>query len=229
MVDLFCKKTRKAQVALCYGRRLLVLPPLPADADLVRLVSDCLTSERDLLHVRQVCTHWRPGLRPSACRTLYRPWVVATTRVCLAKPVQRQVPVGDYSLWLFCGLTRIQLAGPPGLPYCFGHAAWVAGGWRWRTTSNPPRGSCYGSPAPAPRSRSRRWPTSSRSSSPPTRSPRRRRAGWRSRRRPGTACSTTYSSGGPETPRGVRRPRCIPVSGSTASHSTEATCTAWTP
>ncbi|CAN6288985.1 unnamed protein product [Urochloa humidicola] len=89
-------------------------------ADLLQQVSSRLTSEDDVLHVRQVCPHWR------ACTSLpvapFRPWVVATR----AKPI-RVGPLGEYSLWLPRGLKRVQLASPPGLPYCCGTPrGWLA-------------------------------------------------------------------------------------------------------
>ncbi|CAL4940267.1 unnamed protein product [Urochloa decumbens] len=63
-------------------------------ADLLHQVSGRLTSERDLLHVRQ--------------------------------PI-RVGPLGEYSLWLPRGLKRVQLASPPGLPYCCGTPrGWLA-------------------------------------------------------------------------------------------------------
>ncbi|KAL6641343.1 hypothetical protein ACP70R_019524 [Stipagrostis hirtigluma subsp. patula] len=83
-------------------------------ADLLQQVYGRLTFERDLLHLRQVCAHWRASthLRPVAP---YRPWVVASR----AKP-SRVGPLGEYSLWLPRGLRHVQIAGLPGLPYCCG-------------------------------------------------------------------------------------------------------------
>ncbi|KAL6642800.1 hypothetical protein ACP70R_020981 [Stipagrostis hirtigluma subsp. patula] len=89
-------------------------------ADLLQLVSGRLTSEGDVLHVRQVCTHWRAST--SLPVAPFRPWVVATR----AKPI-RVGPIGEFSLWLPRGLRRVEIAGPPGLPYCCGAPrGWLA-------------------------------------------------------------------------------------------------------
>ncbi|XP_062201177.1 uncharacterized protein LOC133903741 isoform X2 [Phragmites australis] len=88
--------------------------------DLLQQVSGRLTSERDLLHLRQVCSHWRAST--SLPVAPYRPWVVASR----ARPIIVG-PLGEYSLWLPRGLQRVQLAGPPGLPYCCGTPrGWLA-------------------------------------------------------------------------------------------------------
>ncbi|RCV44115.1 hypothetical protein SETIT_9G348100v2 [Setaria italica] len=87
-------------------------------ADFLRLVSSRLTSADDVLHVRQVCHHWRAPVPVAP----FRPWVVATR----AKPI-RVGPLGDCSHWLPAGLKRVQLATPPGLPYCCGTPrGWLA-------------------------------------------------------------------------------------------------------
>ncbi|CAL4915198.1 unnamed protein product [Urochloa decumbens] len=89
--------------------------------DLLHEVSGRLASERDLLHVRQVCSHWRSSTPLPVAP--FRPWVVATR----AKPI-RVGPLGEYSLWLPRGVRRVhQVAGPPGLPYCCGTPrGWLA-------------------------------------------------------------------------------------------------------
>jgi hypothetical protein len=88
--------------------------------DLLHQVYGRLTSERDVLHFRQVCTHWRAsGSVPVAP---FRPWVVARR----AKPISVG-PMGEYSLWLPRGPRRIQVAGPHDLPFCYGTPlGWLA-------------------------------------------------------------------------------------------------------
>ncbi|CAN6208458.1 unnamed protein product [Urochloa humidicola] len=88
-------------------------------ADLLKEVSGRLSSDADLLHVHQVCPHWRASTSlPSA----WRPWV-------LAGRARRSglVPIGDYSLRLpRRGAQRMEVGAPPaGFPYCCG-ASW---GW----------------------------------------------------------------------------------------------------
>uniref|UniRef100_A0A452YJD9 Uncharacterized protein n=1 Tax=Aegilops tauschii subsp. strangulata TaxID=200361 RepID=A0A452YJD9_AEGTS len=100
-------------------------------------------------------------------------------------------------------------AAPPGLPYCCG----------------TPRGSCCGSPTPAPRSRFHACAQSSRSSSPATRSS--RRTGWPWRPSTDGPRLTSSSSGGPGTPPGAARPRFL-ARNSTASSSMRGTYTAST-
>ncbi|CAL4940239.1 unnamed protein product [Urochloa decumbens] len=89
--------------------------------ELLDLVSGHLPSERDLLHVRHVCAHWRASItaRPAAP---FRPWVLATrTRPDLTGPN------GAYSLWLPRGVRAVAVAAPPGLPFCRGTPrGWLA-------------------------------------------------------------------------------------------------------
>ncbi|KAJ1271039.1 hypothetical protein BS78_06G098400 [Paspalum vaginatum] len=89
-------------------------------SDLLREVSGRLSCERDLLHVRQVCCHWRSSA--SLPVAPYRPWVVASrARSNIVGPI------GEHSLWLPRGLKRVHLAAAPrGLPYCYGAPR---GGW----------------------------------------------------------------------------------------------------
>lgn len=89
--------------------------------DLLKEVSGWLSSDADLLHIHQVCPHWRASTSlPAACR----PWVVAgrARRSGL-------IPIGDYSLRLpRRGAQRIEVGAPPaGFPYCCGTSrGWLA-------------------------------------------------------------------------------------------------------
>ena len=90
-------------------------------ADLLKEISGRLSSDADLLHIHQVCPHWRASTSlPAACR----PWVVAgrARRSGL-------IPIGDYSLRLpRRGARRIEVGAPPaGFPYCCGTSrGWLA-------------------------------------------------------------------------------------------------------
>ncbi|CAL4923412.1 unnamed protein product [Urochloa decumbens] len=83
-------------------------------ADLLDLVSGHLATERDHLHVRQVCTHWRASVT-SRLAAPFRPWVIASS----ADPLGLG-SIGKYSLWLPDGVGRIQVSSPTDLPYCCG-------------------------------------------------------------------------------------------------------------
>ncbi|XP_048545531.1 uncharacterized protein LOC125524530 isoform X2 [Triticum urartu] len=86
-------------------------------ADLLKEVSGRLSSDADLLHIHQVCPHWRASTSlPAACR----PWVVAV-RALQAWTADR-IPIGDYSFRLpRRGAQRVQVGAPPaGFPYCCG-------------------------------------------------------------------------------------------------------------
>ncbi|CAL5046419.1 unnamed protein product [Urochloa decumbens] len=90
-------------------------------ADLLKEISGRLSSDADLLHIHQVCPHWRASTSlPSA----WRPWV-------LAGRARRSglVPIGDYSLRLpRRGAQRMEFGAPPaGFPYCCGTSrGWLA-------------------------------------------------------------------------------------------------------
>ncbi|CAN6284184.1 unnamed protein product [Urochloa humidicola] len=91
-------------------------------ADLLDLVSGHLAKERDFLHVRQVCTHWRTSVT-SRLAAPFRPWVIATRTDPL-----RLGSIGKYSLCLPNGVRRrVQISSPTDLPYCCGTPrGWLA-------------------------------------------------------------------------------------------------------
>ncbi|KAM3224588.1 hypothetical protein ACQJBY_057767 [Aegilops geniculata] len=93
-------------------------------ADLLKEVSGRLSSDADLLHIHQVCPHWRASTSLlAACR----PWVVAV-RALQAWTADR-IPIGDYSFRLpRRGAQRMQVGAPPaGFPYCCGTSrGWLA-------------------------------------------------------------------------------------------------------
>ncbi|CAN6214839.1 unnamed protein product [Urochloa humidicola] len=90
-------------------------------ADLLKEVSGRLSSDADLLHIHQVCPHWRASTSlPSA----WRPWVLA----CSARWSGLE-PIGDYSLRLpRRGAQRMEVGAPPAsFPYCCGMSrGWLA-------------------------------------------------------------------------------------------------------
>ncbi|CAN6306105.1 unnamed protein product [Urochloa humidicola] len=84
-------------------------------ADLLDLVSGHLATERDFLHTRQVCTHWRASVT-SRLAAPFRPWVITSHRDPLGLG-----SIDKYSLWLPNGVpTRIEVSSPSDLPYCCG-------------------------------------------------------------------------------------------------------------
>ncbi|TVU31942.1 hypothetical protein EJB05_23654, partial [Eragrostis curvula] len=88
--------------------------------DLLKVVSVRLTSECDLIHMRQVCTLWRASTSVPVAPC--RPWVVASRSKAM-----RAGLLGEYSLWVPRGHERVQLTSPPGLPYCCGTPrGWLA-------------------------------------------------------------------------------------------------------
>ncbi|EAY96569.1 hypothetical protein OsI_18474 [Oryza sativa Indica Group] len=94
-------------------------------ADLLGEVSGSLSYDADVLHIHQVCAHWRASTAPLAAA---RPWIVAgheTSRIVSA--------IGeDYSFWLPHGggqriIPCFGNAPPAGLPYCCGTPrGWLA-------------------------------------------------------------------------------------------------------
>ncbi|RLN13243.1 hypothetical protein C2845_PM09G04880 [Panicum miliaceum] len=90
-------------------------------ADLVKEISGRLSSDADLLHIHQICPHWRASTSLPAA---YRPWVVAGRALRSGL-----IPIGDYSLRLpRRGAQRMEVGAPPaGFPYCCGTSrGWLA-------------------------------------------------------------------------------------------------------
>ncbi|OEL16205.1 hypothetical protein BAE44_0022777 [Dichanthelium oligosanthes] len=90
-------------------------------ADLLKEVSARLSSDADLLHIHQVCHHWRAFTSLPAA---FRPWVVTgrSGRTGLE-------PIGEYSLRLpRRDAQRLEVRAPPaGLTYCCGTSrGWLA-------------------------------------------------------------------------------------------------------
>ncbi|BAS92297.1 Os05g0150100 [Oryza sativa Japonica Group] len=184
-----------------------------------------LSYDADVLHIHQVCAHWRASTAPLAAA---RPWIVAgheTSRIVSA--------IGeDYSFWLPHGggqriIPCFGDAPPAGLPYCCGTPR------GWLALADAPRSPTrlvLWEPSPGRRSRCPRCPARGsprRSSSPATPSPPRpRRGGWRSPASPSAsrASGRRSSSGAPATPPG-RRSASRRWTGSTARRSTAASST----
>ncbi|CAN6304557.1 unnamed protein product [Urochloa humidicola] len=93
-------------------------------AELLQDVSGRLSTDTDVLHIHQVCTHWRTSTSALAAP---RPWIIAGR-----EPWQEAGPIGDYSFWLPGGgnggrRQELRSGAPSGLPYCCGAPrGWLA-------------------------------------------------------------------------------------------------------
>uniref|UniRef100_A0A0A9B0I0 KIB1-4 beta-propeller domain-containing protein n=1 Tax=Arundo donax TaxID=35708 RepID=A0A0A9B0I0_ARUDO len=113
-------------------RRRICLPSMAGGSvwssipgDLLEHISGHLSSDADLLHIHQVCAHWRACTSPpAACR----PWIMAHST---SWSRSRAPGDPDYSLWLPRRVLqrRVEIGGPPpaGLRYCCGASrGWLA-------------------------------------------------------------------------------------------------------
>ena len=89
-------------------------------AELLQDVSSRLSTDADLLHIHQVCAHWRAS---TSALVALRPWIIAGR-----EPWQEVGPIGEYSFWLPHGGRREFCPGAPaGLRYCCGAPrGWLA-------------------------------------------------------------------------------------------------------
>ncbi|OEL22247.1 hypothetical protein BAE44_0016738 [Dichanthelium oligosanthes] len=90
---------------------------IPAD---LQDISGRLSTDADLLHIHQVCTHWRAS---TSALVAPRPWIIAGR-----EPWQEVGPIGEYSFWLPHGGRQEFCSGAPaGLSYCCGAPrGWLA-------------------------------------------------------------------------------------------------------
>uniref|UniRef100_A0A0E0M6X7 KIB1-4 beta-propeller domain-containing protein n=1 Tax=Oryza punctata TaxID=4537 RepID=A0A0E0M6X7_ORYPU len=99
------------------------VPPTPNPAELLGVVSGCLTSNTDVLHIHQVCAHWRASTAPLAAGW---PWIMANHgRHTLSVPSTRTTP----SRSPMAMTARITCFGDAlaELPYCYGNPrGWLA-------------------------------------------------------------------------------------------------------
>lgn len=91
--------------------------------ELLDEISGHLSTDADLLHIHQVCAHWRACTSPPAA---FRPWIVGRRTAWSRLPTTQ----ADYSLWLPRRLFQRKVeigAAPAGLPYCRGASrGWLA-------------------------------------------------------------------------------------------------------
>ncbi|OEL29723.1 hypothetical protein BAE44_0009260 [Dichanthelium oligosanthes] len=94
-------------------------------AALVEDISDRLSADADMIHIHQVCSHWRTSTAPLAA---LRPWVVAGHPYDGPVPWGVVRPVGRYSLWLPRGRDPVYTRrAPHALSHCFGTPrGWLA-------------------------------------------------------------------------------------------------------
>ncbi|TVU12305.1 hypothetical protein EJB05_45942, partial [Eragrostis curvula] len=114
-------RERKKKRKICSTLVMVVDGWSSLPVDLLQEVSGRLSSDADLLHIHQVCAHWRAFTVPPA---IYRPWLVAG-RACRSG----LLPIGEYSLRLpRRDAQRMDVGAPPaGLPYCCGASrGWLA-------------------------------------------------------------------------------------------------------